>query len=237
GRLGNQMFEFASLVGIGLSNNISVVIPPGLSSLRMIFNMTECQFPTMNKDELGRYYNLNISKSMGYDARFKDIRQHINHSETLLKGFLQSYKYFHEHEHFIRRCYQFTRSYKDNTRKIMRLRIPKNRTVVGIHVRRGDFLDAKSQSRGLSVANLSYYYKAMDLMQEKYPNAFFIVASDDMKWAKENLNSRASMSPFQNTFYDLALLANCQHSIISSGTFSWWAGWLANGTTIYYEDY
>jgi galactoside 2-L-fucosyltransferase 1/2 len=77
----------------------------------------------------------------------------------------------------------------------------------------------------------------MDLMQEKYPNAFFIVASDDMKWAKENLNSRASMSPFQNNFYDLALLANCQHSIISSGTFSWWAGWLANGTTIYYEDY
>ncbi|ELU18249.1 hypothetical protein CAPTEDRAFT_210720 [Capitella teleta] len=101
GRLGNQMFEFASLVGIGLSNNISVVIPPGLNSLRMIFNMTECQFPIMNKDELGRYYNLNISKSMGYDARFKDIRQHINHSETLLKGFLQSYKYFHEHEHFI----------------------------------------------------------------------------------------------------------------------------------------
>ncbi|ELT96920.1 hypothetical protein CAPTEDRAFT_203292 [Capitella teleta] len=238
GRLGNQMFEFASLVGIGLSNNISVVIPPGFSNLKRVFNMTECQFPMMSKDEVGRYYKLNIPNSMGYDARVKDIRQHINHSKTLFKGFLQSYKYFHEHEDFIRRCYQFTRSYKDNTNKIMRTQIPKNRITVGIHVRRGDYLLKKLQLRGLSVAKVSYFYKAMDLMLKKYPNAFFIVASNDMQWAKANLGSRANMmSPFTQPGDDLALLANCQHSIISSGTFSWWAGWLANGTTIYYEDY
>ncbi|ELU03219.1 hypothetical protein CAPTEDRAFT_134381 [Capitella teleta] len=121
---------------------------------------------------------------------------------------------------------------------ILRTQISENRTAVGIHVRRADFLLKKHHLRGLSVANVSYFYKAMDLMLEKYPNAFFVVASDDKKWAKTNLGSRADLvTPFTSPYYDLALLANCQHSIISSGSFSWWVGWLAKGTTIYYEDY
>ncbi|ELU06265.1 hypothetical protein CAPTEDRAFT_116007 [Capitella teleta] len=89
----------------------------------------------------------------------------------------------------------------------------------------------------MTIAGASYFHKAMDLMLNKYPNAFFIVASDDMAWAKTTLGSRAIMTPFRSAQHDLALLASCQHTIISSGTFSWWAGWLSNGTTIYYQDY
>jgi len=40
-----------------------------------------------------------------------------------------------------------------------------------------------------------------------------------------------------NTSHDLALLANCDHSIMTTGTFSWWAAWLANGITVYYTDF
>jgi len=29
----------------------------------------------------------------------------------------------------------------------------------------------------------------------------------------------------------------CQHTVITVGTFGWWAGWLANGTTVYYKDW
>jgi galactoside 2-L-fucosyltransferase 1/2 len=29
----------------------------------------------------------------------------------------------------------------------------------------------------------------------------------------------------------------CDHSIITSGTYSWWAGWLAGGMVVYYKNF
>jgi len=36
---------------------------------------------------------------------------------------------------------------------------------------------------------------------------------------------------------DLALLSSCDHTIMSTGTYGWWAAWLAKGTTVYYADW
>ena len=33
------------------------------------------------------------------------------------------------------------------------------------------------------------------------------------------------------------LLATCNHSIITIGTFGWWAAWLAGGRVVYYGDF
>jgi len=35
---------------------------------------------------------------------------------------------------------------------------------------------------------------------------------------------------------DMCSLTKCNHSIITVGSFGWWAAWLANGLTIYYKD-
>jgi len=35
---------------------------------------------------------------------------------------------------------------------------------------------------------------------------------------------------------DLAILSMSDHVIIGIGTFSWWAGWLCKGTTIYFDE-
>jgi len=34
---------------------------------------------------------------------------------------------------------------------------------------------------------------------------------------------------------DLALLAACDAMIVSTGSFGWWAAWLVNRTTVYYD--
>jgi len=33
------------------------------------------------------------------------------------------------------------------------------------------------------------------------------------------------------------VLSSCDHVIVSAGSFGWWAAWLANGTTIYYDKW
>lgn len=35
----------------------------------------------------------------------------------------------------------------------------------------------------------------------------------------------------------MATLVRCNHTIMSTGTFSWWTAYLTNGTTIYYSDW
>jgi len=36
---------------------------------------------------------------------------------------------------------------------------------------------------------------------------------------------------------DLAILSQCNHTIMTVGTYGWWAGYLAGGITVYYKDF
>ena len=35
---------------------------------------------------------------------------------------------------------------------------------------------------------------------------------------------------------DMAILADCNHSIMSIGSFGWWSAWMAGGEVIYFEE-
>jgi len=69
----------------------------------------------------------------------------------------------------------------------------------------------------------------------------FIVCSDDPSWCLQNLPTHrlrhAEFVSTEDPVVDLAILAMCQHTIITVGTFGWWAAWLANGTTVYFKDW
>ena len=52
---------------------------------------------------------------------------------------------------------------------------------------------------------------------------------------KTNVNITFSVQ--HSAGQDLALLASCDHTVMATGTFSWWAAWLANGTTVYYANF
>ena len=79
----------------------------------------------------------------------------------------------------------------------------------------------------------------------------FIVCTDDFSWTTTNVvlpTGRTKTSPSapdvtmtysrdRTTEVDLAILSMCYHVIMSCGTFGWWAGWLANGRTIYYKNW
>ena len=79
-------------------------------------------------------------------------------------------------------------------------------------------------------------------------NLQFLVVSEDRQWALENILLPTSFHapPHRinithvtrnDAARDLAVMAACDHVIMSTGTFGWWAGWLANGTTVYYSDW
>ena len=73
----------------------------------------------------------------------------------------------------------------------------------------------------------------------------FIVTTDHLEWAKTQIaleavcwncsNTSVVYSRGHSAGFDMALLASCDALIISTGSYGWWAAWLANKTTVYYR--
>eukprot|EP00096_Caligus_rogercresseyi_P007243 TRINITY_DN2504_c0_g1_i1.p1 TRINITY_DN2504_c0_g1~~TRINITY_DN2504_c0_g1_i1.p1 ORF type:complete len:419 (+),score=24.23 TRINITY_DN2504_c0_g1_i1:52-1308(+) len=120
----------------------------------------------------------------------------------------------------------------------------KDIALVGIHSRRTDHLGYE-RVQGYMSLKPSYFMEAMHLFKERYgERVLFLYVSDDLAWGKENLGPRTKKS--KDLFFlgeglgskedsighDLAVLKSCNHTIQSHGTFSYWAGFLSNGTVI-----
>ncbi|BFZ21029.1 hypothetical protein BsWGS_24068 [Bradybaena similaris] len=142
----------------------------------------------------------------------------------------------------VRQEFTFQDSVANDAAKILRdVQLKQNSSMfIGVHVRRGDFLSEKYKGKGYKVADKSYFTKAFSLMKSKFPgrNITFLVASDDLPWCLKNLvrNDVVIMPPASPSVH-LAVLASCDHMIITGGTFGWWSGWLANGYVIYFTGY
>jgi galactoside 2-L-fucosyltransferase 1/2 len=77
----------------------------------------------------------------------------------------------------------------------------------------------------------------MGYFKKKYTNVLFVVGSNDIDWSKKSLASERNVyySIGNSPAEDIALLSLANHTIMSVGTFGWWIGWMARGTSIYYK--
>ena len=105
-----------------------------------------------------------------------------------------------------------------------------NTVAVGVHVRRGDYLNSHTHSyHGL--CDVPYYRAAIALLHHRLPTAKFFVFSDDPAWCRQALLDDEvhiiDLHPPDLGHLDLALMASCRHHIIANSSFSWWAAWLA----------
>jgi hypothetical protein len=94
--------------------------------------------------------------------------------------------------------------------------------MVGIHVRRDDYLDP---NRIQYVLPVEYYRKAMDMFPK---DSKFIVCSDDIEWCKgQRVFEGCEFSEGKTEIEDMNLLASCTEGlIIANSTFSWWSAFL-----------
>ncbi|VDM42725.1 unnamed protein product [Toxocara canis] len=116
-------------------------------------------------------------------------------------------------------------------------------TYIGVHIRHGIDITLNSRNRkhGHTVATKAYFENAMNYYRDRYGNVIFVVASDSLSWANANIGSRRRGEVFflnsTDREVDLAALVYCNHTIMSTGTFSWWAAYLADGDAVYYGDW
>lgn len=101
---------------------------------------------------------------------------------------------------------------------------------VSVHVRRGDFLKSEKLS---SCCDLEYYRKAFKVFMDIDQDVLFVVFSDDIDWARENIIFSPNVifvdwNTGANSSIDMLMMSLCNNNIIANSTFSWWAAWLNN---------
>ncbi|XP_015280717.1 PREDICTED: galactoside 2-alpha-L-fucosyltransferase 2, partial [Gekko japonicus] len=239
GRLGNQMGEYATLYALAKLNGHQAYILPGMHQyLGRIFRIT---LPMISSDMVDKipWRNYNLHDWMSEEYR------HIQGKYVLLTGYPCSYTFYHHIRNEILQEFTFHDYIKEEANKyLLQLRGQrKNVTYIGVHVRRGDYVRVMPKIWKGVVADKSYMDKAMNYFREKYHNTIFVIVSNGMAWCKENIDASRGDVYFagdgqeSSPARDFALIAHCNHTIMTIGTFGIWAGYLAGGETIYLANY
>jgi galactoside 2-L-fucosyltransferase 1/2 len=222
GRLGNQLFQYASVVGIADMNNMVACLWD--NPLVPFFDGVDSQACSQPKSTV----DLNENSDYAIYQTFS-----IKH-DAILDGFLQSYRYFRKD---IRDIIQIKTKFKKQAQIILG-NLPAS-IKVAIHIRKN-----YNTLEYLRMPGTSYYEKAMAYISTQHTAVTFVIVSDDINWCQTQpfLNSSNVFIQKQDTtpIIDLALLAECDHIILSRGTFGWWGAYLGagmrNGIVVYYDS-
>ena len=218
GRLGNQMFQYAMLVGIKYKHGSEIILDEDISKksiygfceLTEYFTLKECHF--YNKRDIIAPHIFEEER-FHFDSRFfKKISDNMD-----FHGYFQSEKYFEHCKDAVRKEFTFKPHIVAEAEKF--LEPYKDKHLVSIHIRRGDYVP---QPNFHPVCSIEYYKEAMKL----FDDVQFVVFSDDISWCKENFAFKNVVYSENTSGVDMCIMSKCHDNIIANSTFSWWASWL-----------
>ena len=230
-RLGNAMFHFAASVGIARALKYEVALMP-LNPLIQYFYI-----PKVHVTDHEIVNILPVPEELWRNDTWRQNTQYLSYNLTL-HGYYQAWTYFFNGFHELRKMFTVRRQYLTKALVFLNQNVPSNKTLIGVHVRRTDFKTPRALRHGKMPASTTYFATAMAYFRDRYPDAFFAVVSDDIKWCRRNLiGDDITYSEFRLPIIDMAIMSMCDHVIISAGTFGWWGAWLSKGTVVYLHDY
>lgn len=232
GNFGNQLFQYAAVLGLAAKHNLIPILPK--CQLSDCFNISDnLEYPEDKyKELLSQFKKVGLIKEQTYhyDTNIDEsIRSAVSQKYDCIDilGYFQTSKYFqykdlhlNGHLEFLPDTTNDGNSFLINNGMVWE---PEN--FVGIHVRRGDYLQLSDYHPPLDI---NYYRKAIFNMQNE--STKFVVVSDDIEWCKTNLVPLAPnnqwLFPNFNKYNDFYCLTLCSKIIIANSTFSWWAAYL-----------
>lgn len=208
GRLGNQLFQYASMIGIAEQHGTTVVLPRWDVADYFETPPTIAQVtPTMTFNEPHFHYT-----PIAIDPT----------EITDITGWLQSEKYW---EH----C-------KDKVKQLLTLKQSKvngfyeynkkffGKQSIAISIRRGDYVN----NPNYELLNADYYYLALLEHFPDWRDYNILIFSDDIPYCKVHFECMPNVHFIEgfNPIEQLIIGSLCDHFIIANSTFSWWMAYL-----------
>lgn len=249
GRLGNQLFQYATLKSIALKNNYDIYINTNFECHDQKCMLDNFNIPTtiLNNDNVYTTKYFQPYNSYTFDAGIFRIKDN-----TILDGHFENPNFFQDYEEIIRQ--ELTVKDNNNCSKeavefIKNIKLNNNDcSVVGIHIRRGDVY---SQNMFNEEQIIEFIRKSLDIINSTNNNIYCIlftggsrVTNDDPNWIHNTinndikwLNNYIKSLPYKNIvspgtlnnseLYDYCLLSMCDYNILPLvSTFSWMASYV-----------
>ena len=230
GRLGNQMFQYAALVGIATKKGFEYGIPHKNASVKKVVNSVTGEEKLDLLDFFKNIKAKNVTEPNGktiyydrackYEPGFFDV---VEDGMDIL-GYFQSEKYFSHCEKEIRE--QFAFDEKEHMFAWHHVNKGTYDNPICVHVRRGDY----AHYNGIhDFPGKDYYHEAM----KEFLDGRFVFYSDDLDWCREEFPGHDYVDK-KNPYQALQSMSCCRGHIIANSSFSWWAAWLRgkNGKTV-----
>lgn len=214
GRLGNQLFQFATIKGLASKHNYQFKIPTENHELINCFTLRSLDAINFGINNVHQQYH---ERFFNFDkVLFDQCPDNID-----LFGYFQSEKYFSHISHELRfdltfrnEILQTAFTFLENLSK---------EPIISLHVRRTDYVN---HPRHGGCCTNEYYSNALDLFDKQLK---VVVVSDDPLWIKTQhiFKSDRFIVSNNNQFADLCIMSLCDYHIIANSSFSWWGSWLS----------
>lgn len=230
GRLGNQMFQFASTYGIANKHGYDVVFPSDNITIPNIEHF---------KDGVIREVYFDLPKTFNIPERLliplnqiqteHEVQEPYFHfcpdvfnitDSCNINGYYQTEEYFKHCSEDIQTLFSF----KDSIIQECKHKLPKvDSELVSIHLRVGDYIGLQEHH---PICEPEYYSSATKHFLDK--NYYFLIFSDNIEYSKNIFGESENIVYIEGNTQaiDMCLMSMCHHNIIANSSFSWWAAWL-----------
>jgi hypothetical protein len=225
GRLGNQMFQYASLKGIAANHGYSICIPSSKNKNEWTDHQLNKAFKMSTLNQLNyQYIDANrptiIESGFSFDEKlFNTCPDWVS-----IQGFFQSEKYFKHIRDQLLTDFEFHDNILDSAKQTV---FEWNKPIA-LHIRRTDYITNPNHI----TLSLDYYEKSLDYFGS---DCEVIIFSDDPQWClRQKLfdSDRFLVSETDNNYLDLCLMTLCSGHIIANSSFSWWGAWLSSSQKV-----
>ena len=243
GRLGNQMFQYASLRGIAANIKTDWLIPDedvdrfDNYGLFDCFELSNCK--DKNKGE--SLFNTFTYREMHFNQNVFDWKD----GDVNFSGNYQTERYFENIADELREDFTFIKGYHDPCQEYIDS-LGGRDNVIFLHVRRGSPNLTGQRGEKWSYQQVQEYHPLckkeyyLEALKEFPEDKQVVVVSDTIDWCKEQewlkgdrfLFSDSSYEVFDDgasvPYIDLCLMSLCGGGIIAYSSLSWWGAWLQN---------
>lgn len=234
GGLGNQLFQYAAT--LAYARRIR-------APLRL--DLANYEGPVVDREFLLGRLRIPIRRANSFEVLTTRLRPHRetrgafddfmfgDHGAGWLCGFWEDPAYFADIVATVRRRFRpRDESIAVAARKLVERARGHAGPVIGVHLRRGDRGPGGSAFSPFSSLPSVYYRQAAS----EFPaSANFLVFSDtpgDIAWCRKHLGlgdgTNVTFGDGSDPILDMFALTECDHVILSAGSFSWWAGYLGD---------
>jgi hypothetical protein len=241
GGLGNQLFQIFTTMVYALKNGSQVkflnvtTLGEGDTTIRPTYWTNFLSNLKILLISNISYYNMSIIRENGFEHQELLVNPKASHSNIMLHGYFQSYKYFEDYYITISRFINI-----EHKRNEVQRKINKNPeyfvNTVSLHFRIGDY---KNKEEYHPILSKEYYKSALQHIQTKHPETpftiIFFFEEKDTKDVTTKIEYLSGCFPGYKfiradkglaDWEEMLLMSCCQHNIIANSSFSWWAAYI-----------